>query len=77
MPETVLVYAGVGLLLGGVAAMVEIWSAPTMLDRADGRGKFPSPKPTVGDAIGICLFTAALWPILILLAIADARFPKP
>ncbi len=40
----VILYAGLSLLLGGVAAMYEIWRSLTMRDHVDGRGKFPSPK---------------------------------
>ncbi len=40
----VILYADLSLLLGGVAAMYEIWRLLTMRDRADDRGKFPSPK---------------------------------
>jgi len=65
----ILIYAGLSLVIGGIAASYEIWSKPTMLDRANGRGKFPSPK---GSPIGICLFVAILWPILAVRAIADA-----
>lgn len=63
-----LIYVSLSLLLGGAAATYEIWSPPTMLDRADGRGKFPSPK--VG-AVGIALFVAILWPALGSLLILD------
>lgn len=68
----ILIYAGLSLALGGIAASFEIWQQPTMLDRANGRGKFPSPKAKTGETIGICLFVAVLWPILLVLAIADA-----
>ena len=63
-----LIYAGLSLMIGGCAATYEIWSPPTMLDRADGRGKFPSPK---SSAIGIGLFVAIVWPIVIIIAILD------
>jgi len=65
----ILIYAGLSLVVGGIAASYEIWSKPVMLDRANGRGKFRSPK---ASAIGICLFVTILWPILGVLVIADA-----
>jgi hypothetical protein len=67
--RVILIYAGLSLVIGGIAASYEIWHKPTMLDRANGRGKFSSPKES---AFGICLFVAILWPILAVLAIADA-----
>lgn len=66
-----LIYAALSLVLGGCAATYEIWSAPAMLDRADGRGKFPSPKSTTGEAIGIGLFVALVWPVVVVIAIVD------
>jgi hypothetical protein len=66
----ILVYGALSLLIGGVAATVEIWTPPTMLDRADGRGKFPSPKVS---AIGIGLLVALFWPGLVVVATIDYR----
>jgi hypothetical protein len=64
----VIAYAAASLLLGGLAAMYEIWHRPMMLDRADGRGKFPSPKMS---AVEVVLFVAVLWPILAVVATLD------
>ena len=66
---TILIYAGLSLVIGGIAASYEIWHKPLMLDRANGRGKFPSPKD---NPIGVGLFVALLWPVLAVLAIGDA-----
>ena len=68
MTTVLLIYTGLSLLIGGCAATYEIWSTPTLLDRADGRGKFASPK---SSAIGIGLFVAVVWPVVVLIAILD------
>jgi len=47
MTVAILIYVIVSLAIGGACATYEVWSRPTMLDRADGRGKHPSPKMTV------------------------------
>jgi len=67
----ILVYIALSLVFGGIAATVELWTPPTMLDRADGRGKFSSPRPRLSEALGIGLFCAGLWPFLAVLAIFD------
>jgi len=59
-----LIYVGLSLLLGGSAAMIDIWSPPTMLDRADGRGKFASPKMHDVEIVMFAVFVALIWPIL-------------
>jgi hypothetical protein len=66
-----IVYAAFSLIFGGIAATVELWTPPTMLDRADKRGKFESPRPRFGEALGIGLFCALLWPILATCALFD------
>lgn len=68
----ILVYAGMSLVVGAVAATYEIWHQPTMLDRADGRGKFPSPTMGLGEVIFFSLFAALFWPLLAAAAITDA-----
>jgi hypothetical protein len=72
MPDTlILLYVGVSLVVGGVAATIETWSPPTMLDRADGRGKFPSPPMKLGEALVFGAFVAIFWPILALGVLLD------
>ena len=71
MTTILFLYAALSLVLGGCAATYEIWSTPTMLDRADGRGKFSSPKSTVSEALGIGLFVAVVWPVVVVIAIVD------
>lgn len=68
-----LIYIGLSFVLGGIAASYEIWHKPLMLDRSNGRGKFPSPKD---NPIFIALFTAIFWPVLIVCLIADAWSEK-
>jgi len=68
----ILVYAGVGLVLGGAAASYEIWHRQAMLDRAGRREKFPSPKMGLGELIMFVLFVVLFWPILLVLLIFDA-----
>lgn len=64
-------YAGVSLLIGGLAATYEIWHKPTMLDNADGRGKYPSPKIHGGELFFLALFVSLLWPLMVVWLIAD------
>ena len=71
----VLAYVGLSFAIGGVAATYELHSPPTMLDRADGRGKHPSPRATTGELIGIGLFAAIAWPVLLIVAIYDVVRP--
>jgi hypothetical protein len=61
-----LVYIGFSLALGGFAAMVDIWSPATMLDRADGRGKFASPKMKSFELVLFAIFIAIFWPLLMI-----------
>lgn len=72
MTITIAVYAAVSLVLGGIAATYEIWHRPMLLDRADGRGKFASPKMGLGEVIFFGLFVALVWPLLVVLWIVDA-----
>ena len=65
-------YAALSLVIAGTAATYEIWHRPMWLDRADGRGKFPSPRRRFGEVILFGLFVALLWPLLAVAAIADA-----
>lgn len=67
-----LVYIALSLVLGGITATIEIWwQPPTMLDRADGRGKFRSSRSTTGEAILFGLFVVVLWPFLVGAMIVD------
>jgi hypothetical protein len=63
----IIIYVTVSLVLGGLAATYEIWYRPADLPRADGKGTYPAPK--VGP-IGMFLFVATLWPILLIWAFA-------
>jgi len=72
-----ILYAAMSLLIGGAAVTYEIWHRPVMLDRADGRGKFPSPKMQIGELIFFGLFVIVLWPYLGIALIVDARSEKP
>ncbi len=66
MPDALIfAYIGVSLLFGGAAATIETWIKPLMLDRADGRGKFRSPKMTFKETLLIGLFVAICWPALV------------
>lgn len=76
MISTLVVYAALSLVIGGLAATYEIWQRPLMLDRADGRGKFPSPKMQGSELIFLGVFVAVLWPILAVTMIFD-RGVKP
>jgi len=55
---------GLSILIGGTAVMYEIWHRPLMLDRADWREKFPSPKMQGGELLFFGVFVAAgpCWP---------------
>lgn len=66
-----LLYTGLALLIGGVAVTYEIWHRPLMLDRADERGKHPSPKMQGSELLFFGVFVAALWPILAVVMIFD------
>lgn len=68
----ILVYASLSIVIGAVAATYEIWQRPMLLDRADGCGKFPSPKMEIGEVIFFSLFAALFWPLLATAAITDA-----
>ena len=68
----IIVYVSLSLVIGGAAATYEIWHRPALLDHADGRGKFPSPRIGFGEAIFFSLFAALFWPLLAVAAIADA-----
>ena len=72
MTLAILVYASLSLVVGAVAATYEIWQRPVLLDRADGRGKFLSPKMGLGEVIFFSLFAALFWPLLATAAITDA-----
>lgn len=73
MTVVIVVYTAVSLVIGGICTTYEIWHCPIMLDRADGRGKFQSPKMSGGELIFFGLFVALLWPILVLLLILGTR----
>lgn len=68
-----LLYMGLSLLISGVAVTYEIWHRPLMLDRADGRGKFPSPKMQGSELIFLSVFVAALWPVMVIAMLFDKR----
>jgi hypothetical protein len=65
------IYVVVSLLIGGVAMTYEIWHRPAMLDRADGRGEFPSPKMALAELIFFGMCVALGWPLLAWAMIAD------
>ena len=71
-----IVYAGLSLLIAGVVVTYELYSSPTMLDRADGRGKHPSPKSPTGELIAIGVFVAIIWPVLLVVWIYDEWGPR-
>ena len=71
-----LLYTGLSLLIGGIAVTYEIWHRPLMLDRADGRGKFPSPKMQGSELIFFGVFVAALWPVLAVAMIFDRSLKR-
>ena len=64
MTVAILVYAAASLVIAGAAVTYEIWHRPMLLDRADGRGKFPSPKMSLGEVVFFGLFVALFWPFL-------------
>jgi hypothetical protein len=68
----ILIYAALSLVIGGAAATYEIWHRPVMLDRADGSGKFLSPKMSPGELVFFGLFVAIFWPLFAVATIADA-----
>lgn len=70
MIVAVVIYVDVSLLFGGAAMTYEIWHRPTMLDRADGRGTFPSPKMALGALIFFGMIVALCWPLLAVAMIA-------
>ena len=72
-----IIYAGLSLLIAGVVVTYDLYSPPTMLDRADGRGKHPAPKSTTGELIGIGVFVAIVWPVLLVVWIYDEWGAKP
>lgn len=76
MSVAILAYVALSLTIAGVVVTYEIWHRPVMLDRADGRGKFPSPKMGLGEIFFFGLFVALLWPILAMAAIIDGRGTK-
>jgi hypothetical protein len=67
----IIVYAAPSLVIGGAVVTYEIWHCPTLLDRADGNGKFTSPKMGLGEVIFFSLFAALFWPLLAIAAITD------
>ena len=71
MTTAILIYTAVSLIIGGAAASYEIWHRPLMLDRADGRGKFPSPKMKTGEVISFGLLVTLFWPLLAVAMFAD------
>ena len=70
----ILIYVGVSFLFGGIAATVETWWKPTMLDRADGRG-FPSPRMRFDEGLLFGLFVMILWPYLLIAMLVDVMSP--
>ena len=71
MTTAILIYAALSLLFGGAAVTYEIWHRPLMLDRADGRGKFPSPKMQGSELLFFGVFVALCWPVLAVVMILD------
>jgi hypothetical protein len=61
--EAILTYAAVSVVLGGIVAAIVIWTDPDVPPPADGRGAFLHPKIR---AIGIGLFVAVVWPLLLI-----------
>lgn len=76
MTTAVLAYAVVSLVVGGGSVTYEIWHRPLMLDNADGRGKFPSPKMQGSELLFFGVFVALCWPVLAVVMFADARSEK-
>jgi hypothetical protein len=76
MPDAstiVIGYAALGCLIAGIAVTYEIWHRPVMLDHADGRGQFPSPKMRLGELVFFGLFVIVLWPYLAIALVVDER----
>ena len=71
-----IVYAGLSLLIAGVVVTYDLHSPPTMLDRADGRGKHPSPKSSSSELIWLGVFVAIAWPVLLVVWIYDEWGPR-
>jgi hypothetical protein len=71
----VIIYAALGCLIAGVALTYEIWRRSVMLDRADGRGKFPVPKMRLGELVFFGLFVIVLWPYLAIMVVVGTRDP--
>jgi hypothetical protein len=71
------VYAIVSVLIGGAAVTYEVCHEPARLDRADGRGTFPSPKLRGGELVFFGLFVALLWPLLALVMAVVEGSEKP
>ena len=70
MPDLVIViYAGLGLVLGGVAVAVEVGRPPTMIERADARAEHRPPRSKIAPAILFGLIVAIFWPALVVAAI--------
>lgn len=69
-------YAALSLVIGGVTVTYEIWHKPLMLDRADGRGKFASPKMQWEELIFFGLFVIVLWPYLAIAIVLDREDEK-
>jgi len=55
---------GLGAQIVAVYRYASLSHRPLMLDRADGRGKFPSPKMQGSELIFLGVFVAVLWPVL-------------
>ena len=72
-----IVYVGLSLLIAGVVVTYDLYSPPTMLDRADGRGKRLAPKSTDGELIWLGVFVAIVWPVLLVVWIYDEWGAKP
>jgi hypothetical protein len=72
----IVVYVGLSLVLGGIAATAELSIQPTMLDRADGRGKFASPRAGIGEALWLGVFVTVLWPYLLVALVVDVVSPS-
>lgn len=69
--ELFVLYVALSLLIGGCVLTYEIWHRPAMLDRADGRGKHPSPKMRGFDLVLFGVFVVVFWPCLLIAMIVD------
>lgn len=56
-----LIYVGISLVFGGIAATIETWWKPSTNSR------LPPPNP-----IGMGVFVAVLWPLLLVPVLLDA-----